>query len=66
MPAQPERHSFVRNLHRVVIADVQADVQVALKVGVLVAAGFPRAHVARKALERLKRVALELDRDADL
>jgi hypothetical protein len=48
MPAQPERHSFVRNLHRVVIADVQADVRVALKVGVLVAAGFPRAHVARK------------------
>ena len=77
MQAQsPERQGRLRELHRAVAADVQADVDVALKIGVLVAAGYTRAHIARilgmdardmlLPLERLKRIAPLLDRDAEL
>jgi hypothetical protein len=58
------------------VADVQRDVELALKVGVLTAAGYPRVRIRRllgvsdrdmlMSLERLKRVAPELDRDAEL
>jgi hypothetical protein len=76
MSAQPERHPFVHSLHRALVADVQRAVELALKVGVLTAAGYPRARMRRMLgvsdrdilmpLERLKRVAPELDRDAEL
>jgi hypothetical protein len=69
-------HAFVRSLHRALRADVSADVELALRVGVLVAAGYTRARIARMLgvhardmalpLERLKRVAPLLDRDDDL
>lgn len=66
----------VRALRRALIADAQSEVQLALKVGVLVTLGVSRAEIARQlgvadrdlrvTFERLKRVAPLLDRDSDL
>jgi hypothetical protein len=39
---QPERHPFVHILHGALVADVQRDVELALKVGVLTTAGYPK------------------------
>lgn len=68
-------HPFVRGLHRALVEDVHADIQLALKVGTLLAGGFSRAEVARltnaepaelrAAYARLERIAPSLDRDAD-
>jgi hypothetical protein len=66
----------LRELHRALVADARADVDLALKVGTLVAVGYKRSEVARMLgvdardmvlpLERLERVALTLDRDDEL
>jgi hypothetical protein len=66
----------LRELHRALVADARADVDLALKVGTLVAVGYKRSEVARMLglhardmavpLERLERVAPLLDRDAEL
>jgi hypothetical protein len=71
-----ERQRRLRELHRALAADARADVDLAVKVGVLVALGYPRAHVARTLdlsakdvalpLQRLERVAKSLDRDDEL
>jgi len=71
-----ERRRRIRELHRALLVDVQADVDVALKVGVLLSAGYPRARIARVLgvhardmalpLERLERVAPLLDRGDEL
>jgi hypothetical protein len=75
MPTRLECQRRLGELHRALAADVQADVDVALKVGVLLSAGYPHARIARilrvpasdlvVPLERLKRVAPLLDRDSD-
>jgi hypothetical protein len=74
MPTQPERQRRrVRELHRALVPDAREDGELAVKVGVLVAMGYPKAHIARMLdvhdlvvpLQRLKRVAPSLDRDSD-
>jgi hypothetical protein len=76
MPTRLERQRRIRELHRALVADVQAEIQLALKVGTLTAMGFRRYEVARLlgaspadfklAVERLQRVAPLLARDSDL
>jgi hypothetical protein len=69
-------HPYLRTLHRALVADAHHDVQLALRVGVLLSAGYPRARIARMLgveardmalpLERLERVAKSLNRDDEL
>jgi hypothetical protein len=71
-----ERQRRFRELHRALIAEARRDVDLAPKVGTLVAVGYKRSEVARMLgvhardlavpLERLERVAKSLDRDAEL
>lgn len=70
----PSRHPLVVSLWEPLLNDVQADAKLAAQVAVLVAAGLPRAEIARRldatpaqlriAYERLERVAPAIDREA--
>ena len=65
-------HPFLRTLHRALLDDAQAEIQLAMRVGVLRAAGRSRGQIAEKlgascsdmqaAYTRLERAAPTLDR----
>lgn len=74
-PPRPE-HPFVRGLRRKLTEDVQPEIQLAVRVGVMSALGVSRTEIGRRvgvspaelkrAFERLERVAPQLDRGNDL
>lgn len=73
--APASQHPLVRALWGPLHTDVQADIDLALKVGVLAAAGYSRKDIQtmtsadnaqlRIAYERLERVAPQIDREAE-
>jgi hypothetical protein len=71
--APPPRHPFVRRLANALLPDLEREMNTALRVGVMLADGLPREHIATKlklepaevraAIARIERIAEKIDHD---